>query len=456
MEQENFRENVSFELEEVNTLLREKNYSKLREYLIGTNPVDTALIINELEDVKDALLVFRMLPKEDASTVFAYLEGENRLSIIENVSEKELKSIMQELYFDDKIDMIEEMPAGYVDKILRNITPDERSLVNEFLMYPEDSAGSLMTIEYVSINENYTVERALTYLHEVGLKKETIYTCYVTDRNLKLIGLVSLRSLVLSAPDVKIKDIMEQDVISLDTDDDQEYVADQFSKYDFISMPVVDKTHKLVGIVTFDDIVHVVEEETTEDFHKMAAITPTDTPYLETSSGSIAKSRLPWLLFLMLSATLTSTVIKLNFAIIAQFAILPVLMPMLTDTGGNAASQSSTLVIRGLATGEIEDKDWKKILVKEFFVSLITSAVLILVISVRVVIIERESFIVSLTVSLALIFTVFASNFIGCMLPIGAKKLGLDPATMAVPLITTIVDASSLIIYFSIAKSILL
>lgn len=448
-------ERLIFEEEDILRLIEEKQYAKLKEYLTDTNDVDIAEILNDIEDPTIILLIFRMLPKASASIVFAYLDLESQKDILAFITEKELKAIMDELYFDDIIDLIEEMPGEFVDKIIKNISKEERALVNQFLRYPEDSAGSLMTIEYVSFNKNYTVERAMEYLREVGIKKEQIYSSYVVDNNRRLIGLVSLRKLVTSDRNLKLEDIMEEDIIFLNTNDDQELVSEMFQKYGFIAMPVVDKTNRLVGIITIDDVIEVMEEEDTEDFQMMAAIRPNDNDYLETNAINLAKDRIPWLLILMFSATLTGLIINSYLGLLGQFAVLSTLMPMLTDTGGNAASQSSTLVIRGLATGHVKEGDTPKIFLKEFFVSGIISVVLVLILLFRVFVIQREGIDVALTISLTLVFTIFSSNIIGGVLPIAAKKLNMDPAIMAVPFITTIVDACSLLIYFNLASVIM-
>lgn len=448
-------ERLIFEEEDILRLIEEKQYAKLKEYLTDTNDVDIAEILNDIEDPTIILLIFRMLPKASASIVFAYLDLESQKDILAFITEKELKAIMDELYFDDIIDLIEEMPGEFVDKIIKNISKEERALVNQFLRYPEDSAGSLMTIEYVSFNKNYTVERAMEYLREVGIKKEQIYSSYVVDNNRRLIGLVSLRKLVTSDRNLKLEDIMEEDIIFLNTNDDQELVSEMFQKYGFIAMPVVDKTNRLVGIITIDDVIEVMEEEDTEDFQMMAAIRPNDNDYLETNAVNLAKDRIPWILILMFSATLTGLIINSYLGLLGQFAVLSTLMPMLTDTGGNAASQSSTLVIRGLATGHVKEGDTPKIFLKEFFVSGIISVVLVLILLFRVFVIQREGIDVALTISLTLVFTIFSSNIIGGVLPIAAKKLNMDPAIMAVPFITTIVDACSLLIYFNLASVIM-
>lgn len=447
---------LKYEEEDILRLIDEKKYGELRSFLRETNEIDIAEIISNLEDSHHALLLFRMLSEESASQVFAYLDLDAQVEIITKISEKEIREIMEELFFDDIVDLVEEMPAEYVNKVLRNISGEERSLMNEFLGYPEDSAGSVMTIEYVSLYKSYTVEEALAHIKEVGLKKETVYSSYVVDANRKLKGIISLRKLVTLDPNFLIEDVMEEDIIYVHTDDDQEYVADIFTKYGFLAIPVVDKTERLVGIVTYDDILRIIEEETTEDFQRMAAVRPNDDVYLETDAVRLAKNRLPWIMILMISATITAFIINRNLDLMGQFAILSVLMPVLTGTGGNASSQSSTLIIRGIATGEVEETDLTKILKKEIQVSTILAAILVVVILFRVLVISNEGIKVALTIALTLTFTVYSSNIIGGTLPIIAKKVGLDPAVMAVPMITTMVDAMSLIIYFNIARIILI
>lgn len=456
MEKRSIQERIKFEEQDILKLLNEKKYSELREFLLDINEVDIAEIISNIEDKHYGLILFRMLSEESAAQVFAFLDLEKQVDIITNFSEDEIREIMNEVFFDDIVDLVEEMPAEFVNKVLRNISAEERTLMNEFLGYPEDSAGSVMTIEYVSLHKNYKVKDALEHIHDVGLKKETVYSSYVVDNRRRLIGIISLRKLVTADPEALISDIMEEDVIYVSTDDDQEFVSDLFLKYGFLAIPVLDKMNRLVGIVTYDDAVRIIEEEATEDFQLMAAITPNDDIYLDTNTKQLAKNRLPWILVLMISATMTGLIITNNLEILGQFAVLSTFMPMLTDTGGNASSQSSTLIIRGIATGEISEKDTMKILKKEIKISTIIILVLAVVILFRVFIISNEGINVALTILLALIFTVYSSNIIGGLLPIWAKKFGFDPAVMAVPMITTMVDAMSLIIYFNLARWILL
>ncbi len=456
MEQRNILDRIKYEEEDILNLLKNKKYNELREFLQDTNEIDIAEIISNLEDKHYSLILFRMLSETSASQVFAYLDLDKQVEIVTDFSDREIKEIMEEVFFDDIVDLIEEMPAEYVSKVLRSISKEQRALVNEFLGYPKDSAGSVMTIEYVSLHKNYSVQDALDHIKEVGLKKETVYSSYVVDNKSRLIGIISLRKLVTADPNLLISEIMEEDVIYVNTDDDQEYVSNLFQKYGFLAIPVLDRSNKLVGIVTYDDAFRILEEEATEDFQLMAAITPTDDVYLETDTKKLAKNRLPWIMVLMISATMTGLIINNNLEILGNFAILSTLIPMITDTGGNASSQSSTLIIRGMATGEIVDKDIFKILKKEIKVSTIIILVLSIIILVRVLFISQEGINVALTVVLALIFTIYSSNIIGGLLPFGAKKLGLDPAVMAVPIITTMVDAISLIIYFNLARWILL
>ena len=451
-------EETTFVLEknDVRNLIRDRKIIELRSYLAEMYEADIAELMNDLNDKVLALLLFRMLPKLKAVEVFSFLSIDNQREIISAISDSELPDIIENVFFDDVIDMIEEMPAEFVNRVLINIAPEKRKLVNQFLNYPEDSAGTLMTIEYVRLTEHMTVAQALYHVRETGLKKETVYTCYITNMHEKLIGIVSLRALVTEDPDLKITDIMEKDIIVVNTHDDQELVADMFKRYDLLAMPVVDNLGRLTGIITVDDIIDVMEQEATEDFQIMAAITPSETEYLDTSIFVLAKHRIVWLLVLLVSATFTGNIMK-NFSnTLESLILLGMFIPMLMDTGGNAGSQSSTLIIRGLATGDIKLSDAFKVLRKEFWISLICGVILSLVNFGRILIFEPQvPFLVALTVSLTLITTVVMAKVIGGLLPIAAKKLKLDPAIMAGPLITTVVDAMSLIIYFNVAQAIL-
>lgn len=434
--------------------LQDKKYREIRSALIEMREVDIAEILEQL-DITKALMLFRMLPKNLAVEVFSYFSSEKQKEIVGNISDTELQHIVDEMYFDDMIDLLEEMPANVVKKILLNSSNEERKLINQFLNYPQDSAGSIMTIEYVDLKKKMTVKESLAHIKETGLSKETIYTCYVTDANRKLEGIVSLRKLVVGDEDEVIKDIMEEDVISVNTHDDQEYVASVFRRYGFIALPVVDLENRLTGIITFDDIVGVIDQESTEDFQKMAAMSPSEEKYMDASVFTLAKHRIIWLLFLMISATFTGGIIRKFEDVLQSTVLLASFIPMLMDTGGNAGSQSSTLVIRGLALGDIELKDAGKVMWKEFRISIVVGITLALANFARIYFLGNAGFLISLTVSITLLLTVMVSKIIGGLLPIVAKKLKIDPAIMAGPLITTIVDAMSLTVYFTIASWIL-
>jgi magnesium transporter len=439
---------------EILQLIESKQYKQLKSILSEMNEVDIAEILDPL-DTNTTLLIFRMLPKDLAVEVFAHFSTEQQREIINAVTDKELTYILDELFFDDMIDIIEEMPSNIVNKILKNSTQEERNLINQFLKYPESSAGSLMTIEYVELRKTMIVKEALAHLKETGLNKETIYTCYVTDKKRTLEGIVSLRTLVTSDDDVLISDIMQDEVIFVNTHDDQETVANVFKKYGFLALPVVDNENRLTGIITVDDIVDVMEQEATEDFQRMAAMAPSDVAYLDTSVFNLAKHRITWLLILMLSATFTGRIIAKFNEVLQSVVILASFIPMLMDTGGNSGNQSSTLIIRGLATGEIELKDKFKVLWKEFRVGIIVGITLSITNFIRLLVIEKVELKVALTVSLTLIVTVLMAKMVGGVLPIIAKTLKIDPAIMAGPLITTLVDAISLTVYFSIATLLL-
>ncbi len=436
-------------------LINGKKYSEAREELLKLNSVDIATLLEEVDNKKNMLVLFRLLPKDIEIDVFSYMSNDMQQYIIQSITHEEMTTIIDQLYFDDVIDLLEEMPANIVKKILLNTDEKKRKLINQFLKYEEDSAGSIMTIEFVDLKKEMTVEQAIERIRKIGVDKQTINTCYVIDRNRKLEGIISIRRLILSNKDVLIKDIMKENYVSINTFDDQEYVASQFKKYDLVSMPVVDKEHRLVGIITIDDIVDIIDQENTEDFHKMAAMEPSEEEYLKTGVFELAKHRIIWLLVLMISATFTGNIIRKSEDVLQSVVILASFIPMLMDTGGNSGSQSSTLVIRGLALGEIKLKDIFKVMWKEFRVSVVVGIALSVVNFFRVYFIERVSFMVSMTVCISLFFTVVLAKVVGGILPIVAKKLKLDPAIMASPLITTIVDAVALLIYFGIAKILL-
>jgi magnesium transporter len=448
------QEVASMDINNIEKLIEERDYIKVKELLSEMNEVDVAEILKPY-DPHMTLLLFRMLPKDMAVEVFARFTPEQQLGIVNSVTSKELKEIIDELFFDDMIDLIEEMPANVVNKILIHTKKEERELINEFLKYPADSAGSLMTIEYVDLKKTMTVKESMDYIKEIGLNRETVYTCYVTDNNRVLEGIVSLRTLVTVDEHLKIADLMESDIIKMNTHDDQEEAANVFRKYGFLALPVVDKENRLTGIITVDDIMKVISQEATEDFQRMAAMSPSEEEYLDAGIWALAKNRLPWLLVLMISATFTGRIMGKYEDVLVSVAILGTFIPMLMDTGGNAGSQSSTLVIRGLATGDILPNDGMRILLKEFAVSSIIGIVLAAANFARLMVVEQVGILIAATVSITLVVTVVLSKVIGGILPIFAKKLKMDPAIMAGPLITTIVDALSLMAYFTIATAML-
>lgn len=441
-------------MEEIRELLDSKQYTRLRQRLSELNDADIAAVMEELEE-EELLKVFRILPKDVAADVFSYLDVDNQQMIITSLSDKEAANIINNLMADDATDLLEEMPANVVKKLLANASPDTRRDINHLLRYPEDSAGSIMTVEYVDLKENLTVEEAIERIRKVGLDSETINICYVLDPGRKLVGTVALRYLLLSQPDAVIGDIMHENVISINTLMDQEEVARQFKKYDFTAMPVVDNEKRLVGIITVDDIVDIMEEETTEDMEKMAAIVPSDKPYMKTGIFETFKKRIPWLLLLMISATFTGKIISSFEDALSVCVVLTAFIPMLMDTGGNAGGQASVTVIRGLSLNEIEFKDMPKVLWKEFRVALICGITLAAANFVKLMLLDRVGLMVAIVVCLTLAASVVIAKLIGCILPMVAKKLGFDPAVMASPFITTIVDALSLLIYFYFATSIL-
>ena len=447
--------------EELLALLTGKKYRELKSQLVEMNEVDIASFIEELDSEK-TVVVFRMLPKELASEVFACLEVEQQQHIITSITDNELRAIIDDLYVDDAVDMLEELPATIVRRVLQNSSPDTRKLINQFLNYPENSAGSVMTAEYVGLKKNMTVEQAFDYIRKYGVDKETIYTCYVTDNRKKLLGVVTVKDLLLADPDEKIEMVMDSSVISVETLEDKESVALELSDYDFLALPVVDKEGCIVGIVTVDDAIDVMQEEATEDIQKMAAMLPNEKPYLKQSVWSIWKARIPWLLLLMISATFTSMILsgyEESLAALASGAVLYSFVPMLMDTAGNAGGQSSVTVIRSLALGDVELKDVFRILWKELRAALLLGLTVSVVCFAKLMLIDRlyndVTVKVALIVSSVLFITILLAKLIGCTLPLLAKKCRLDPAVVASPFITTIVDALSLIIYCSIAIALL-
>ncbi len=441
-------------------LLDEKKFASLRDILVTMNPADIAAIFEELETSRLPLL-FRLLPKELAADTFVEMEPEAQELLIRGFSDQELKEVIDELYVDDAVDIVEEMPANVVQRILTQADPDMRKQINEILRYPEDSAGSMMTTEYVSLRPTMTVEDAIRRIRRTGIDKETIYTCYVTKGH-TLIGLVTVKALLLSEEDALIESIMETNVISVPTEADQEQVAQMFSKYNFLALPVVDQENRMVGIVTFDDAMDVMEDEATEDIERMAAIIPSDKVYMRSSIFEIWKNRIPWLMLLMVSATFTGMIISgFEQALAVQVALVG-FIPMLMDSAGNSGSQASVTIIRGLSLGELEFRDLPKIVWKEIRVAVLCGISLAMVCFVKILVIDRWllgntgiTLQIDLVVCITLAITVLFAKIVGAVLPLLAQKLGFDPTVMASPFITTIVDALSLLVYFTVATSIL-
>ncbi len=446
-------ENFEILLEQIIELAEKGEISALREMLSEINVVDVALLIEELE-TKNRLRTFRVLPKDISAEVFSYLEPDTQAELVRSITDSELERLLDEMFLDDTVDFLEEVPASVVTRVLAHSDPETRKLINRFLKYPEDCAGSLMTIEMVHLRTSLTAAEAIDKIRKTGVDKETVYTCYCIDREHHLLGSIPLLSLLLCEQDTLVGDIMEDDaqLISVNTHDDREYVADVVKKYDLLSVPVVDNENRLVGIITVDDIVDVIEEETTEDFEKMALLAPSDDEYLKTGVFKLAKNRILWLLILMISGTFTGKIIEGYETLLAGFVALTASMPMLMGTGGNAGSQVSTLIIRGLAVGEIEISDYLKIVFKELRVASICGAVLAAANILRMYLFCEGTFQVFLVVSIAMFCAIVVAKLIGCSLPIFAKIIKLDPALMAGPMIATLVDIVTLVIYFGLAK----
>ena len=444
--------------ETIRVLLEERKFNTLRDILTTMKPYDIAAIFEELQDEKTPIL-FRIMPKELAAETFVEMDDETQEFLIHGLSDSELKEVVDELFVDDAVDLIEEMPANVVKRILRQADKDMRKQINELLKYPEDSAGSIMTTEFIVLRPDMTAEMAIKRIRRTGVDKETIYTCYVTDNNNKLIGISTVKDLLLADDDDFVKDLMEENVISVNTLDDQEQVAQMFSNYNFLALPVVDNENRLVGIVTIDDAIDVIQEEATEDIEKMAAVLPSDKPYMRTSVWGIYRKRIPWLLVLMLSATFTSTIISSFEGALASVIVLSSFIPMITGSGGNAGSQASVSVIRALSLGEIEFKSMFKVLWKELRVSILCGATLAAANFIKLMIFDLNgnpnAFVIALVVSLTLLGTIMMSKLVGSSLPLLASKIGFDPAVMANPLISTVCDSLSLLIYYGIATSIL-
>lgn len=442
------------ELEELQQLVEEKKFRKLRGILEEMNEVDIAEFMETLEPEK-MVLVFRLLPKSLGADVFACLEIEVQEHIINSMSDYELQKIVEELYIDDAVDMLEELPATVVRRVLQNAKPDTRALINQFLQYPDDSAGSIMTAEYIGLKKHMTVEQSFAYIRKHGVDKETIYTCFVIDEKRHLEGIVTVKDLLLNSYETRLEEIMDTNIIKAVTTEDQEEVADAFNKYDLLSLPVVDQENRLVGIVTVDDIVDVMEQEATEDIEKMAALLPSEKPYLKMGVFEIAKKRIPWLLILMFTSTISAIILESRQSTFINYTTLITCIPMLTATGGNAGSQSSTTIIRAMSVGDIDVSDIWRVFWKESRVAVTVGIVLGIANFIRLILMHPEEPLVCLVIGLSLIATVFMSKVLGCVLPVVAKLLKLDPAMMAGPLISTIVDALSLLLYFTIAGALL-
>ena len=444
--------------ETIRVLLEEKKFNTLRDILATMKPYDIAAVFEELQDEKTPIL-FRILPKELAAETFVEMDDETQEYLIHGLSDSELKEVVDELFVDDAVDLIEEMPANVVKRILRQADKDMRKQINELLKYPEDSAGSIMTTEFIVLRPTMTAEMAIKRIRRTGVDKETIYTCYVTDENNKLIGITTVKDLLLADDDDLVRELMEENVISVNTLDDQEHVAKKFSNYNFLALPVVDNENRLVGIVTIDDAIDVIQEEATEDIEKMAAVLPSDKPYMRTSVLGIYRKRIPWLLVLMLSATFTSAIISSFEGALASVIVLSSFIPMITGSGGNAGSQASVSVIRAVSLGEIEFKNIFMVLWKELRVSILCGLTLAAANFVKLMIFDLHSnpnaLMIALVVSLTPLGTIMMSKLVGASLPLLASKIGFDPAVMANPLISTVCDSLSLLIYFAISTSIL-
>ena len=434
-------------------LVETKKYATLRDMLSTINAVDIASLF---EDIPEEVIpkLFRLLPKELAAETFVEMESETQELLIKGFSDNELREVIDEMYVDDAADLVEEMPANVVKRILSNADAEKRKMINTILRYPDDSAGSIMTTEFVELRPNMTALEAIKEIRRSGIDKETINTCYVTSSR-KILGVVSIRNIILADTETPLSEFMEENVLTVTTLDDQEEVAQMFSKYNLLAMPVVDGEGRLVGIVTVDDVLDVLQEETTEDIEKMAAIVPTDKPYLRQSIFEIYKSRIPWLLLLMISATFTGMIITSFESALAKFVILTAYIPMLMDTGGNTGSQASVTIIRGLSLNEIEFPDIFKVIWKEMRVALCCGITLAAANMVKLILFDKLTMVVALTVCLTLVVTIFCAKIVGCTLPLFAHRLGFDPAVMASPFITTIVDAISLLVYFQFASRLL-
>ena len=440
-------------LNEIKEMLSKKEFQKLKEYLKDINSVDISSFFDELKG-EQIILIYRLLEKEKAAEVFTELDSDIQEKLIGVLTDKELKDVVNELYIDDTVDIIEEMPSNVVKRILKHIAPEDRQVINKLLQYPDDSAGSMMTTEFIDLKEDMTVEEALAKIKKIGVDSETVYTCYVLTATRKIIGVITLEKLLLSNLDTKISEIMDKSIIKINTLEDQENVANMFDKYDEYALPVVDKEDRLVGIITVDDALAILKEEQEEDFEKMAAIKPSEDPYLKTSVFTHIKNRIGWLLILMLSATLTGTILAKYEKAFEAVPLLVSFIPMVMGTAGNSGQQTSTIIIRALATGEVSLKDWFKVLWKEVRVGILVGVALLIVNMIRIYI-QYKDIQLALVLGLTLVFTVIVSKSIGCLLPILVKKIKKDPAVVAAPLLTTLIDLCAIVIYFQIATHLL-
>ena len=446
MDQEN-----RLDVEQMIELLEKHDFKKLKEELESVHPVDIVDALEEL-DKKQRILIFRLLAKEEAAEVFTDMNSDMREDLINALTDSELEEVMEEMYVDDTVDVLEEMPANVVDRLLMATDEETRKKINALLQYPEDSAGSIMNIEYISLRKEMTVADAILKIRQVGINKETIYTCYVTEKR-RLIGMVDVKDLLTAGESRLIEEIMDENVLYARTLDDQEHVANMINKYGLVAIPVIDHEDCLVGIVTVDDAMLVLQDETTEDISIMAGVSPNEDSYFETSVFQQAKNRTPWLMLLMLSATITGEILGYYEQAMAAMPILITFIPMLMGTGGNCGSQSSTLIIRGLAVGEIEFSDIFKVIFKEIRVALVVGTLLAFVNGVRICIMYDRNIMLAVALGITMIAVVMMAKCIGCILPLLAKKIGLDPAIMAAPLITTILDTCTILVYFNIVTT---
>ena len=453
-EREPYESYENFGKEEILDLLHKGQYTRLRQVIQELNDADIADYIEDMGE-EEIVKIFRILPKDMAASVFSYLEIELQQLVITSLSDKDTGTIIDNMMSDDAKELMEEMPANVVKRLIANTSPDTRKAINHLMRYPEDSAGSIMTVEYIDLKENQTVTEAIERIRKMGVDSETINICYVLDAQRTLVGTVALRYLLLSGPDAVIGDIMHRNVVSLHTLMDQEEVARMFKKYDFTAMPVVDNEDRLVGIITVDDVVDILEEETTEDIEKMAAVMPSDKPYLKTTVFDAYKKRIPWLLLLMISATFTGGIITSFENALSRYLVLNSFIPMLMDTGGNAGGQASAIIIRGLSLDEIEFRDWFTVVWKEIRTAVLCGVTLAICNFARLLLFDKVSVSVAFVVCITLVMAVIVAKIVGSTLPMLAKKIGMDPAVMASPFITTIVDAISLLIYFRVASIVL-